>query len=650
MSWGSGQEINQGRYKIIQRIGTGGFGVTYKAFDRKSATPDTVIAIKTLNEKRQRQANFEQLQENFLNEALSLARCSHPHVIRVEGVFMEGQLWAMVMDYIEGESLEDYIMEKGRLAETQAVEIIRKIGDAVSYVHSQQLLHRDIKPANIMMRSNGEPVLIDFGLARAFVPGIARTITIAGTPHYSPPEQAERRGDFTPTLDIYALAATLYTCVTGDLPVMAEIRMTRDSLTPAKELNPQLSDRVNHAIITGMALKPEDRSSTVAEWLDLLQPAPVSYPEPEKLSFGGQAITVGDDDTEDVSIDEKPSIIDELDTFDRELEAISLDGLDDDPFADLADLRREETGELLWIPRPVYPSAPPPPRKLAHQKLSFQTAKIEFGGLLGNKLKIVKQQQQAEYIEEDLGKGVKLKLVSIPSGSFLMGAPKEEKGSLFSEQPQHRVNVPGFHMGVVPVTQAQYQAITGNNPAHFQGNNLPVEQVSWNDTQIFLQQLNDKSGRKYRLPSEAEWEYACRAGTTTPFHFGETIDAQIANYQAQDWKYGENTYSAKYGKGQLGVYREKTTPVGSFEVANDFGLYDMHANVWEWCQDTCHENYQNAPTNGSAWVEKDNDYRLLRGGSWCDYPGYCRSAYRLDLSAGNRNYVIGFRIVLPQDS
>ena len=302
MSWGSGQEINQGRYKIIQRIGTGGFGVTYKAFDHKSATPDTVIAIKTLNEKRQRQANFEQLQENFLNEALSLAKCSHPHVIRVERVFMEGQLWAMVMDYIEGESLDDYIIEQGRLAETQAVEIIQKIGDAVSYVHSQQLLHRDIKPANIMMRSNGEPVLIDFGLARAFVPGIAGSMTSSGTPHYSPPEQAERRRDFTPTLDVYALAATMYTCVTGDLPVMAEIRTMRDSLIAPKELNPQLTDRVNHAIITGMALKQEDRSSTVAEWLKLFQLAPVNYSEPPGFSFGGRAITVGDNDTDDGSV------------------------------------------------------------------------------------------------------------------------------------------------------------------------------------------------------------------------------------------------------------------------------------------------------------------------------------------------------------
>jgi serine/threonine protein kinase len=274
MSWGKGQQVNNGRYEILDRIGTGGFGVTYKAIDLKHPTPNSIVAIKTLNEKRQRQANFEQLQENFLNEAMALAKCSHPHVIKVDRVFPDGQIWAMVMDYIEGESLEDYLIDRGKLSEPKAVEIIQKIGGAVSYVHAQKLLHRDIKPANILINPNGEPILIDFGLAREFVVGIARSMTSDRTPHYSPPEQAERRGDFQPPLDIYALAATLYTCVTGDLPPLAEIRIVRDSLIPPQQLNSGISDEVNRAILTGMALKPEDRSSTVEEWLSLMYQNP----------------------------------------------------------------------------------------------------------------------------------------------------------------------------------------------------------------------------------------------------------------------------------------------------------------------------------------------------------------------------------------
>jgi serine/threonine protein phosphatase PrpC len=194
----------------------------------------------------------------------------------------------MVMDYIEGESLEDYLIDRGKLPEPKAVEIIQKIGGAVSYVHAQKLLHRDIKPANILIKPNGEPILIDFGLAREFVAGIARSMTSDRTPHYSPPEQAERRGDFQPPLDIYALAATLYTCVTGDLPPLAEIRIVRDSLIPPQQLNSGTSDGVNWAILKGMALKPEDRSSTVEEWLELLQPtssADLSVPVDAPTTF-----------------------------------------------------------------------------------------------------------------------------------------------------------------------------------------------------------------------------------------------------------------------------------------------------------------------------------------------------------------------------
>jgi eukaryotic-like serine/threonine-protein kinase len=271
MSWGREQRVNNGRYQILDRIGTGGFGVTYRAIDLKAPSPDNIVAIKTVNEKRQRQANFEQHQENFLNEAVSLAKCRHPHVIRVDRVFQEAGLWAMVMEFVAGESLEDYILGRGCLEEAEAIGIITKVGDAVSYVHVQELLHRDIKPANILIRSNGEPVLIDFGLARGFVAGITGSMTNSQSPHYSPPEQGQRRGDFRPALDIYALAATLYTCITGTPPPMAEIRTIRDSLILPKRLNKKVSDQLSEAVLRGMELLPEDRPQTIEEFLELLE-------------------------------------------------------------------------------------------------------------------------------------------------------------------------------------------------------------------------------------------------------------------------------------------------------------------------------------------------------------------------------------------
>ena len=250
---------------------------------------------------------------------------------------------------------------------------------------------------------------------------------------------------------------------------------------------------------------------------------------------------------------------------------------------------------------------------------------------------IQRQPRIARYFTEDLGNGVKLEMAAIPGGTFMMGSPENEAKRRDSENPQHQVTVPGFFMGKYPVTQAQYQAIMGNNPSLFKGSNRPVECVSWDNAVAFCEKLSQITGKTYRLPSEAEWEYACRAGTTTPFHFGETITTDLANYN------GNYTY----GQEPKGVYRRETTEVGSFGVANNFGLYDMHGNVWEWCQDNWHSNYEGAPIDGSAWlgIEKNTNTRLLRGGSWSYAPAYCRSAYRYNYYLDYYDYNIGFRVV-----
>jgi len=193
------------------------------------------------------------------------------------------------------------------------------------------------------------------------------------------------------------------------------------------------------------------------------------------------------------------------------------------------------------------------------------------------------------------------------------------------------------------VTQAQYEAVMGKNPSHFKGNifsegaNRPVETVSWNDAVEFCQKLSVKAKRQFRLPSEAEWEYACRAGTTTPFYFGDTISTDQANYNGNHI----------YGSGKKGEYREKTTDVSSFPP-NAFGLHDMHGNVWEWCLDHYHSSYQGASTDGHAWVDKDaksSTSRLIRGGSWNYFPRFCRSAFRIGIAPDGTDDVIGFRVV-----
>ncbi|MGB6301349.1 MAG: formylglycine-generating enzyme family protein [Rivularia sp. (in: cyanobacteria)] len=259
-----------------------------------------------------------------------------------------------------------------------------------------------------------------------------------------------------------------------------------------------------------------------------------------------------------------------------------------------------------------------------------------------------------EYLGGKVGEPAELKLemVAIPGGTFEMGSPEDEPQRNDSESPQHTVTVQPFFMSKYLVTQAQWRFVAQlpqinrelkPEPSEFKGDEKPVEKVNWYDAVEFCDRLSKFTGRTYSLPSEAEWEYACRAGTNTPFHFGETITSDLANYDA----------SSTYANEPEGEHREKkTTPVGQFPP-NAFGLYDMHGNVWEWCLDDYHDNYEGAPTDGSAWFDEENDNlsqkqkrAVLRGGSWYYNPQNCRSASRnSNDSRVNLNSLIGFRVV-----
>ena len=294
---------------------------------------------------------------------------------------------------------------------------------------------------------------------------------------------------------------------------------------------------------------------------------------------------------------------------------------------------------------------------------------------------LLRQPRQTQGFRELLrtdGEAEALTLLWIPPGRFWMGSPETEPERRDSEGPQHLVQLQGFFMSQTPITQAQWREVAGweegpgeqwgremkLDPSRFQSkegqendevhllqgesntDQRPVEQVSWEEAMEFCHRLSKRTGRTYALPSEAQWEYACRAGTTTPFHFGDTISPELANYRGD----------IAYADGAQGVYREQTTPVGMFP-ANAWGLHDMHGNVWEWCLDEWHDSYEGAPTDGRAWLdaaerEKSKEsvkIKLLRGGSWYYFPRYCRSAYRYHYQPGYANFSVGFRVVcLPQ--
>jgi|GEM_PF-385324 len=586
-------------YDNLEEIGTGAFGITYRASIKNQ---QRYVVIKTIkidelyqiikSNNQETEKEFCQEIKSFAKEAEFLSSFKHDHIVgyhqhltrklnfvlnnkqdrNLYSVY-ELELPFLIMEYIEGENLEEYMSKRDfPLEETEALRYIQQIGAALTVVHDQGVLHRDIKPKNIMVREGKHnAVLIDFGIAREFSPNVTQTHTVAFTQGYAPPEQLnrkEQRGKYT---DIYGLAATLYYLLTKKHPSHALNRIIKP-LDEPKKLNSRISDRVNEAIMWGMELESSKRPQTVQQWL-----TKIFSPECEQGAINSRIKTESF----------------EFDTVTLIVKNSGVGGT-------------ERTYEIK------------------HSRGSV------------------------ECFQENLGNGVILEMVSLPGGKFIMGSPATELKRDATEGPQHCVTIQPFFIGKFTVTQAEWKRVAAlpkvnrdlrADPSCFKGDKRPVEFVSWYDTVEFCDRLAKHTHKPYRLPSEAEWEYACRAGTTTPFCFGETITTELANYD------GNYTYTAGNTAGTKGKFRQETTEVGTFP-ANAFGLYDMHGNVWEWCQDNYHDSYQDAPTNGKAWLN-DNIHQLQvrRGGSWFYYPELCRSAYRNGNTPDMDLNSLGFRVV-----
>lgn len=298
-------------------------------------------------------------------------------------------------------------------------------------------------------------------------------------------------------------------------------------------------------------------------------------------------------------------------------------------------------------------------------RYEFEVIKLDARGHLEERRK-----ERARLFVENLAGGVAMEMVEIPSGTFLMGSnpfeleqvensysrgvPKETRPELQKrlsmETPQKIVKVPAFYLGKYEVTQAQWRAVASlpkvsrelmSDPSNFKGGNRPVEQVSWEDAVEFCERLSRATGRRYRLPTESEWEYACRSGTKWPFSFGETIEVDWVNYNGK----------LRYASASRDTNRQQTIASGSLNVANAFGLYDMHGNVWEWCQDVWHEGYTGSPADSSAWLTGDDtSVRVLRGGAWDSAAGECRSSERRPAPNSFRFNNVGFRVVVEPES
>jgi formylglycine-generating enzyme required for sulfatase activity len=557
------------RYRALKLLGQGGFGKTFQAVDEyQSHKP--LCAVKQFAFGTDNPHIRQTALELFYEEAKHLETLGkHDRIPELLAYFdLEGQPY-LVQQFIDGVDLQQELAIAGTFDRQKIRKLLLSLLPVLEFLHQQSppVIHRDIKPANIIRRrSDGELVLVDFGAAKqATQTMLAKTGTVIGSPEYVAPEQV--RGKPTFASDIYSLGVTCIYLLTQVSPfdlfdLSQDAWVWRDYLVdnPVDELLGKVLDKM---IVNALPQRYQSATAVLAALAD-----------------------------------RRTHILDRFrDRLEIEIEDRSR-GL-------RAKLNNTD------LDRPTL------------QPFGFETARLVNAKTLwgSSKLVVKKSQGQADRFFQDLGGGVRLQMINIPAGTFMMGAPALEVGSSDYQRPQHRVRVPSFCLGKYSVTQAQYEAVMGDKPAYFQGGDRPVETVSWYDAGEFCQKLSQLTGQQYRLPSEAEWEYACRAGTTTAFYFGETISTEVANYRG-----------------------EETTVVGTFP-ANSYGLYDMHGNILEWCADRYHGSYTGAPTDGSAWDREGDRLYVLRGGSWYSKMSYCRSAARIYYRPDYRCSYFGFRVV-----
>ncbi|MDE5098852.1 MAG: bifunctional serine/threonine-protein kinase/formylglycine-generating enzyme family protein [Trichodesmium sp. St16_bin4-tuft] len=607
-------KILRSHYKIIKHLGTGGFGYTYLAQDLDlPGYPKCVV--KHLKPKSLDPGVLSVARKLFEREAGSLYKLGNnsDKIPKLFAHFQEGGEFYLVQEYIEGQDISQELASRKKLSESDTIALVKGILEALTVAHQNNVIHRDIKPQNLMRRrSDNKIILIDFGAVKEIdilsIDQNGRTIlTVAvGTPGYMPSEQSNGKPKLSS--DIYAVGMVGIKALTGKEP--------HSLLTDPKTGNviwrneAQVSNYLANILDKMVHEYFPQRYENAMEVLDVLLGAKekINLPIPTQRQ------------TAKTTLDVNPSQLPPNNTITQ---------LGDPAESKLVGrfFNEKPPKTLTQQFATVTVNRQKPPKTLIQR---FTTVTVNRRGEI-----ISRAQGQAEVTTENLGNGASLEMVKIPGGSFLMGSPETEAGRYDDEGPQHYVHVPEFFIGKYPVTQTQWRAVMGNNPSYFKGASLPVERVSWDEAKKFCQKLSQITGKKYSLPSESQWEYACKAKTTTPFSFGETITSGLVNY------YGSYTYA----DAPKGTYRKKTTDVGIFPP-NALGLYDMHGNVWEWCADEWHKNYYGAPTDGSVWLDGNQNLSPQRGGSLVNYPDLCRSSFRLYFNIRDeRSSTTGFRVV-----
>ncbi|MEY2855778.1 MAG: hypothetical protein RLZZ74_87 [Cyanobacteriota bacterium] len=581
------QLLLMNRYRAISLLGQGGFGRTFLAIDEFKPSKPRCVIKQFLPEVKGLKA-IQKATELFEQEATRLDQLGkHEQIPALLAFFDQEERKYLIQEYVDGSDLLKILSVEGVFNQQQIKELLHDLLDVLKFVHENNVIHRDIKPENIIRRKqDGKLVLVDFGAAKeALSANLSQVGTIIGSASYIAPEQAAGKPKFAS--DLYSLGATCLHLLT--------------SIEPLNLFNTEEGEW---------------------DWRSHLQDNEIDY----ELSHVLDKLVEGATKRRFQSVEEV-------------VKALS---------GEIPPTSRLSTRDTQGSQHPATSNQKSLPFRQRVQKLDlkvmeFQYAKISDDPcvMLGRNISLStsRYSAKAKYITLQLGKEITLDLIGIPGGQFFMGSGESELEREAEESPQHSVTIRPFLMSQYPITQAQWWAVMNHNPSRFAAADIaqskkPVERVSWLDCNLFCKNLSQIVGRELRLPSEAEWEYACRGQTQTPFHCGSTLSTELANYNGED----------VYGTGLVGENRQQTTDVDCFHP-NYFGLYDLHGNVAEWCGDTWHSNYQNAPTDGSAWISGNSkDMRVLRGGSWLHLPGSCRSAQRLKFAPQNKSDAFGFRI------
>ena len=561
-----GAVLCEGKYTILEKIGEGGFGITYKAIQNGlnrtvcikeyfpagkciRATHTQIVFVQGMSEDL-----FEKYKQAFVKEAKMLATLHHPNIVEVIDVFDENNTSYMVMAFIEGKSLQSIVEARGRLPYPEVVNYIAQVTNAIGYIHDRHILHRDIKPDNIMITADYKAILIDFGSAREFEQDKTQVHTSMLTHGYAPTEQYtanSRKGSYT---DIYAIGASMYYVLTGQVPLEAAARLTEQMATP-KELAPDIPDEANRTILKAMQLKAENRHQTVQEFMDDLRNV-------------------------------KPSIL-----VDETIGATT-------------------SYKKLW-------------QVLA---VSVCIIIILFGYLIFRPKEVIEVEKgKVEYKTYDFTGMNAYPMIKVNGGDFIMGTTEIDDDDC---QP-HNVSLSDYYIGQFEVSQGLWKKVMGNNPSYYQKSelqdSLPVENISFEDAQLFVSRFNNMTGQKFSLPTEAQWEYAARGGL-------ESIGTKIAG------KYPNN------------VWYDKDHP---FKIrfppsVNELGIYHMSGNVAEWCLDYYEDDFyiQSANSHNPLNTSKSS-FHVVRGGSFDDDEIDKISVYYRETS-DKATSNIGLRLVLNQ--